>query len=102
MFIQKSTSLHSVPTLVPTITVITFLCFLLEFPYAFINKFENILTITIYCLSKKCYTHFPAPFFLYFICLGDLPHQHIESSLPLLSSPFSSPPFLFTAVCSPV
>lgn len=47
--------------LVPITTIINFLLIFLEFPYAFINIFENILTITTLSFSKRCHTNFPTP-----------------------------------------
>lgn len=47
--------------LVPITTIISFLLIFLEFPYASINIFENILTITTLSFSKRCHTNFPAP-----------------------------------------
>lgn len=49
VFIQKSTSVYFVR--VPIVSYF-FLCIFLEFPYIFINKFENTLIITTFCLSK--------------------------------------------------
>lgn len=58
VFIQKSTSVYFVP--VPIVSYF-FLCIFLEFPYIFINKFENTLIITTFCLSKGL-----IPIFLHF------------------------------------